>query len=94
MEANACTKKSLMNSYERLKNKALRFEELAVLSDKLVEKFERTENMPKKGSSNEGKTLISNQSDIIDLFNGINDELDILLNRIGSNVDKVINMID
>lgn len=87
-------KKTLMNAVDRLATTADRFEELARLSEKLVDKFERTEDMPKKTGGVVDKELKSSQPDIIDLFNGINSRLDILLNRIGSNVEKVVGMID
>lgn len=86
-------KKSLMNAVERLNATANRFDELARLSEKLVDKFERTEDMVKKAEVLD-KECKSSQPDIIDLFNGINSRLDLLLNRIGSNVEKVVNMID
>ena len=56
-------------------------------------KFERTEGMPEK-TNGELKSKQDSQPDIIDLFNGINNRLDLLLNQIGSNVEKVVNMID
>lgn len=96
MNDNGCqptAKKTLMNAVERLNATANRFDELARLSEKLVDKFERTEDMVKKTEVLD-KECKSSQPDIIDLFNGINNRLDLLLNRIGSNVEKVVNMID
>lgn len=89
-------KKTLMNAVERLNATANRFDELSKLSERLVAKFERTEDMPcKKTEIMEGEECKnSSQPDIIDLFNGINNRLDILLNKIGNNVERVINMID
>ena len=87
-------KKTLMNAVERLNATANRFDELSKLSESLVAKFERTEDMPCKPEimgDNECKNL---QPDIIDLFNGINNRLDNLLNKIGNNVERVVNMID
>ena len=87
-------KKTLMNAVERLNATANRFDELSKLSERLVEKFERTEDMPCKNEMMGNKECESSQPDIIDLFNGINNRLDNLLNKIGSNVERVVNMID
>lgn len=89
-------KKTLINAVEKLNATVIRFDELAILSEKLVAKFERTEDMPRKteikGDKEYDKAL--QPPDIIDLFNGINSRLDNLLNKIGSNVEKIVNMID
>ena len=83
-----------MNAVERLTVTANRFDDLSNLSEMLVEKFERTEGMPRDPESSGEKEIAYTHPDIIDLFNGINDRLDDLLNKIGSNVEKVISMID
>ena len=90
----ATTKKTLMNSVERFNVTANRFDELSKLSEKLVAKFERTEDMLHKAEIMLDKECDNSQSDIIDLFNNINDRLDSLLNKIGNNIEGVINMID
>ena len=87
-------KKTLMNAVERLNATANRFDELSKLSERLVAKFERTEDMPCKTDIMGDEECKSSQLDIIDLFNGINNRLDNLLNQIGSNVERVVNMID
>jgi len=87
-------KKSLMNAVERLNATANRFDELSKLSERLVAKFERTEDMPCKTEIMGDKECKNSQPDIIDLFNGINNRLVNLLNEIGSNVERVVNMID
>ena len=87
-------KKTLMNAVERLNGTANRFDELSKLSERLVAKFERTEGMPCKTEIMGDKADKSLQPDIIDLFNGINNRLDHLLNQIGSNVERVVDMID
>ena len=87
-------KKTLMNSVELLNATANRFDELSKLSERLVAKFERTEDMPCKTEIMGDRECKSSQPDIIDLFNGINNRLDNLLNKIGSNVERVVNMID
>ena len=87
-------KKTLMNAVERLNETANRFDELSKLSERLVEKFERTEDDPCKNETMGDKECENSQPDIIDLFNGINNRLDNLLNKIGNNVERVVNMID
>ena len=88
------TKKTLMSAVERLNATANRFDELSKQSEILVAKFERTEDMPSKPEIMGDKECKNLQPDIIDLFNGINNRLDSLLNKIGNNVEKVVNMID
>ena len=88
------TKKTLMTAVERLNATANRFDELSKLSERLVAKFERTEDMPCKPEVMGDKECKILQPDIIDLFNGINNRLDNLLNKIGDNVERVVNMID
>ena len=88
------TKKTLMNAVERLNATANRFDELSKLSERLVAKFERTEDDPCKTEMMGDKECKNSQPDIIDLFNGVNNRLDNLLNKIGSNVEKVVDMID
>ena len=87
-------KKTLMNAVERLNATANRFDELSKQSETLVAKFERTEDIPCKTEIMGDKECKNSQPDIIDLFNGINNRLDNLLNKIGDNVEKVVNMID
>ena len=87
-------KKTLMNAVERLNATANRFDELSKLSERLVAKFERTEDEPLKTEMMGDKECKNSQPDIIDLFNGIDNRLDTLLNKICSNVEKVVNMID
>ena len=87
-------KKTLINAVERLNATANRFDELSKLSERLVAKFERTEDEQCKTEMMGDKECKNSQPDIIDLFNGINNRLDNLLNKIGSNVERVVDMID
>ena len=86
-------KKTLMNAVDRLNATANKFDELSKHSERLVAKFERTEDMLREAKM-ENKECKDSQPDIIDLFNDINDRLDNLLNKIGNNVERVVNMID
>ena len=83
-----------MNAVEKFKSTADNFDELAYLTEKMVAKFERTEDMPVKTKLVETIEPNNSQPDLIDLFNGINNRLDLLLNKIGSNVEKIIDIID
>ena len=87
-------KKTLMNAVDRLNVTASRFDESSKLSERLIEKFERTEEVPCINEIMGDKECKNSHPDIIDLFNGINDRLDNLLNKIGNNVERVVNMID
>ena len=87
-------KKTLMNAVDRLHDTANRFDELSKLSERLVAKFERTEAVQCKTETTGDKECKNSQPDIIDLFIGINNRLDNLLNKIGNNVERVANMID
>ena len=87
-------KKTLMNAVERLNATANRFDELSKLSESLVAKFERTDDIPRKNEITGDKECKNLKPDIIDLFNGINNKLDNVLNKIGNNVERVVNMID
>ena len=93
-ECQPTIKKTLMNSVDLLNATANRFDELSKISERMVAKFERTEDMLRKNEIMGDKECKSSQPDIIDLFNGINNRLDNLLNNIGSNVERVVNMID
>lgn len=84
-------RKTLMNSVDRLQETVQSFRELKVLSDKLLDKFER--NCNPKGC-NELDCDKEGKVNIVDLFNNINSELNELFNGIGSNIAKVVDMID
>jgi len=83
-----------MNAVEKFKSTADNFDELAYLTEKMVAKFERTEDMLARPEMVENREPNNSQPDLIDLFNGINNRLELVLNKIGSNVEKIINMID
>jgi hypothetical protein len=85
-------KKSLMNSIERLNGKSNMIEDLARMSERLIEKLERTEDCPKPTSDSCEKS--SSRPDIIDMFNGVDSRLERLANQIGRNIEKAIGMID
>lgn len=97
MNESACqpkAKKTLMNAVERLSVTANRLDDLSNFSELLVAKFERTEDVVRKGEMVRDKECGGQQPDIIDLFNSIDDRLNYLLNKIGSNIEKVVSMID
>ena len=87
-------RKTLINAVEILNATADRFDELSKLSERMVAKFERTEDMPCEAGIMGDKECESSKPDIIDLFYGINNRLDNLLSQIGCNVERVVDMID
>ena len=94
-ECQPTIKKTLMNSVDLLNATANRFDELSKISERMVAKFERTEDMVCKNENTEGKIKHeTSHPDIIDLFNGINNRLDNLLIKISNDVERVINMIE
>jgi len=92
--ANACVKKSLVNSLGRLQNKADKLIDLDRLSERILDKLQRTEDMPKKDLVNAGEKLQSSQPDLIDMFNSVDDRLESTINRIGNTLDRICAMID
>ncbi len=86
-------KRTLMNAIERLNKTVQSFKELKVLSNKLVDKFERNEDAKCHEELNKPEPDID-RHDIIELFYNINSQLNVLLNEIGDNVSKVVEQID
>lgn len=87
-------KKTLINAYQRLDATADRLDDLLKFSEKLVAIFERTGEVPCKTEIITDNECKNSKPDIIDLFNGINNRMDDLLTKIGSNIEKVVNMIE
>ena len=93
-ENGATAKKSLMNAVEKLNSVTGRAGELVRYSEKMVAKFERTEGI-EKGTSPDGiDAKTPSPQGIIDLLEGICSSLENSIDKIGSNVDRVINMIE
>ena len=86
-------KKSLMNSLGKLKNKVDKIRNLEKLCEKLLDKFRRTEDLPQKEMLKD-VNKISNQLDIVDLFDEIDTNLQGLIDKIENNLSLVIDMID
>ena len=89
------TKKSLMNSIDRLQTTGKRLEEVNELTDRLISRFQRTEGISNKIQKNiNGNLGVPSQPDIIDLFNNIDEKLNILLNEIAGKIEKIIDAIE
>jgi len=86
-------RKSLMNSLEKLASRANQLEEVERLSEKLVEKLERTEGMAKPCGNTDCEKSAKIPT-IIDLFNGVSDKQQVLINQILSNLEREISMIE
>jgi uncharacterized protein YktB (UPF0637 family) len=84
---------TLIMALENLKEKADRLKDLKRLSIKLKEKFDRTEGMVKND-----EMMIDQLGDrvpnLIDLFMNLADDMQASINAIGSNTERVLNMID
>ena len=94
-ECQPTIKKTLMNSVDQLNATADRFDELSKLSERMIAKFERTEDMVCKNENTGGAIKPeTSHPDIIDLFNAVNNRLDYLLIKIGNDVERVVNMIE
>lgn len=95
MEANAKSesKKTLMISYDLLQQRGEQIEELAKLSQKLLDKMRRQDDRP-SDSGDMKKESRPADPDIIDLFNFTAEKMGQQINCIGGNLTQVINMID
>lgn len=90
---NTCNnpqRKTLTNCIKTLQETVSRFEQLSVFSTDLFNAFERKDNnkLDVKPFCTEDKEL-----NIIELFDEINDKLNILHDRISENIKRTINMI-
>jgi len=94
--ANVSTKKTLMNSFESLQNRANQIDDLARLSQRVVDKFNRVDDRPKdeEAIKMQGMDKEPRQPDIMDLFNGTADQMEKAINIIGQNLENVMGMID
>ena len=91
----ASTKKTLMNSFESLQNRANQINDLARLSQRVVDKFNRVDDKPKDEEAiKQGMDKEPRQPDIMDLFNGTADQMEKAINIIGRNLEDVMGMID
>jgi len=82
---------TLMGAYEDLVDKVKTLKNLEILSNTLLEKFNRTEDDP---SVIEASPPDPNDKNIVDLFDDIANQLDETMNRIGNNLERVVQMID
>jgi hypothetical protein len=85
-------RKTLINAFERLSGKCNQLREVANLTDRLTAKLHRTEDEPRP--TDEKVKQENKRMDIVDLFNSIADDMEIQINRIGSNTEEAINIIE
>ena len=92
----ASQKKTLIMAQERLCSNASQIETIVVMMERLVAKFERTENdiVDTANIAMSKESVKPQRADLIDLFLKISDRLERANERIGSNLDKALNMID
>jgi len=86
---------TLMNSIGLLQDKANQLDDLARMSQKMVDKFNRVDDIQKKEAIQMGNNIADSksQSNIVDLFNGKSDQIGRSINIIGNNLEVIINMI-
>ncbi len=86
-------KKTLMNSYDLLQQRAEQIEELVNLSKKLLDKMRRQDDRPSDLEDMKKESRPANP-DVIDLFNFTAEKIGQHINCIGDNLTQVVNMID
>lgn len=91
MNEVAKEKRTLVNVNYLLQEKVKMLQELVNASDRLVDKFERTEGGIKEGQMDEKNPA---QPDLIGLFEETASDIEKKINRIGRNLDKVLGLID
>jgi predicted nuclease with TOPRIM domain len=84
---------TLIMALENLKEKADRLKDLKRLSIKLKEKFDRTEGMVKDDEIRIDQ-LGDRVPNLIDLFMNLAEDMQVSINAIGNNTERVLNMID
>ena len=93
LEKQPSMKKTLINSIDRLNMTSEKLKDLSNFSSILIDKIKRVDHnsapIEPGDLKNNGDT-----PDIVDLFNIINDKMNIYIDIIGSNVEKVIDIID
>lgn len=90
---NSKVKKTLMNSVENLSNTSNNIFDLLRLSEILIKKMERTEGIP-EDSPVKVEEKLDHQPTMIDLFDGINDNMSSNISALRRNLQKVIDMVD
>tara|TARA_R110002049_G_scaffold231127_2_gene403401 strand:+ start:6346 stop:6660 length:315 start_codon:yes stop_codon:yes gene_type:complete len=92
--ANTKARQTLLNAYETLQEKANQLKGLQKLSEKLNEKFERTEGMVKGIDDSIKEPNSVKQPNLIELFMDLSYQMQSSINEIGNNTERVLQMID
>lgn len=90
-------KKSLMNSLETLNVRAKTLSDLSDYSNKLVRKFTNPMPEPEMGEKQlmgQKGDILDRQPDLIDLFNFTAERMQKEIDNIGSNIDRLMQMVD
>lgn len=86
-------KNTLINSLDRLNQKVKRLEDLFILSQTVIIKLERTDdNINQIKEQVPGKSL--GNLNLVELFNNVSDDIDNLIDKTGSNLEKINRMIE
>ena len=82
------TKKSLINSFGILQAKVAQLAELSELSNEMIRVFRRTNNGPTP-EREEKKSPVSNNPNLIDMFNILADDMQEYMNAINNNIQMM-----
>lgn len=85
-----------MNALENLEIKASDLMDLAYFSDQVVDKLNNPRPQPEPTNECVEKICCVDRplTDLIDLFNEVADRLDIVTNRIGTNMERIKSIIE
>lgn len=85
-------KRTLLGARMSLQERAKQLNEIARMSEILIEKFERTEGSIKEGVPIDGEK--KKQPDLIGMFEETSEEMYRYINKIGSNLERALNLVD
>ena len=83
---------TLMQVFEKLENRCSNLRDVAGMTERLINKLNRTEGLSKELPLN--KPTPVEQLNIVELFNTIAHAIDEYTNQIGNNTDRAIGMIE
>lgn len=91
---NKSERRTLIASQERLDSRANAIDELARMSDRLLYKFQRTEDSPVCMDGMVKNAIEPKTPDLIELFDILAERMEKSINIIGANLEKAMSFID
>jgi hypothetical protein len=86
-------RQTLIQAFERLDERCAQLQEVAGMTERVVDKLNRTEGDPKeKEALNEKKGNVPRN--MVDLFNSLSDKIETQIGRIGNSAEAAMGMID